>query len=502
VAPDKSWVQYNLRKEAHFRDGSPITPDDVIWTFDALRSKGRPEFRQYYADVAKVEKVGERSVKFSFKSTENRELPQIIGEMPVLSKTYWTAHEFDKTTLEPPLGSGPYKVEAVDPGRSITYRRDPNYWGADLPVNRGRNNFDVIVYDYYRDATVALEAFKAGRFDFRQENSSKDWATGYEGPALREGLIRKEEIPNELPAGMQGFVYNTRREIFKDPRVRQALSYAFDFEWSNKTLFYGAYTRTKSYFANSELAATGLPSPEELKILEKYRGKIPDEVFTKEYQPPTYDGSGNIRDGLREALRLLKEAGWSVKGRQLVNDKTGQPFEFEILLVSAQFERIVLPFKNNLERLGINAHVRTVDSSQYQRRLDDFDFDMVVHVFGESLSPGNEQRFYWGSAAADETGSPNLIGVHDPVVDELVELIVNAPDRPSLITRTHCLDRVLLWSHYVIPNWHTNKFRVAYWTKLQRPKVTPKYGLALDTWWLDPKGEQVVESRKKEVLKQ
>jgi microcin C transport system substrate-binding protein len=502
VAPDKSWVVYTIRKEARFHDGSPITPDDVIWTFDTLRTKGRPQFRQYYAGVENVEKVGERGVKFSFKSNDNRELPQIIGEMPVLSKAYWTSHEFDKTTLEPPLGSGPYKIESVDPGRSITYRRVPDYWGADLPVNRGRHNFDVIVYDYYRDATIALEAFKAGRFDFRQENSSKDWATGYDGPALREGLIKKEEIPNEIPTGMQAFIYNTRHDIFKDPRVRHALSYAFDFAWSNKTLFYGAYTRTKSYFSNSELAATGLPSPDELKILEKYRGRIPDEVFTKEYQPPTYDGSGNIRDGLRTALHLLKEAGWSIKGRQLVNDKTGQPFEFEILLVNPQFERVVLPFKNNLERLGITARVRTVDSAQYQRRMDSFDFDMAVDSFGESLSPGNEQRYYWGSASADEQGSPNLIGVRDPVVDDLIELIVNAPDRPSLVTRTRCLDRVLLWSHYLIPNWHIQNFRVAYWVKLQRPAVNPKYGLPLDTWWLDPKSEQFVESRKKEVVKQ
>src|SRR6516162_3019202 len=378
LAPDRLSVRFTLRTQARFHDGSPITADDVVWTFETLRSKGQPMYRSYYGDVTKVEKEGEHGVRFTFKSAENRELPQILGEMPVLSKAYWSRRDFEKTTLDPPLGSGPYKIESLDPGRSITYRRVADYWAADLSVNKGRYNVDVIRYDYYRDTTIALEAFKAGQYDVRSEISSKNWATGYDSPGLRAGLIKKEEIPNELPSGMQGFGYNLRRSLFQDPRVREALAYAFDFEWSNKELFYGAYTRTRSYFDNSELAATGMPQGEELKILEKFRGRIPEAVFTTEYEPPKYDGSGNIRDGLRAALKLLKEAGWAFKGEKLVNDETGQPFEFEILLVQPEFERIVLPFKKNLERMGISARVRTIDPAQYQKRMETFDYDMTV----------------------------------------------------------------------------------------------------------------------------
>src|SRR5271165_936649 len=395
LAPDKLSVLYALRKEARFHDGTPMTPEDVIWTFEILRTKGAPSYRSYYGDVTKVEKEGERGVRFSFKSAENRELPQILGQMPVLSKTYWAGRDFEKTTLDPPLGSGPYKIETVDPGRSITYRRVADYWAADLPVMKGRYNVDTIRYDYYRDATIALEAFKAGQYDFRLENSSKDWATGYDCPALRDGLIKKEQIPNSLPSGMQGFGYNLRRPIFQDPRVREALAYAFDFEWSNKNLFYGAYQRTRSYFDNSELAATGVPQGQELQILEPFKGQIPDAVFTTEYDPPKYDGSGNIRDGLRKALKLLMDAGWTFKDQKLVNAKTGQPFEFEILLDSPQFERIALPFVDNLKRMGITARVRTVDTAQYEKRMETFDYDMAVVGFPESLSPGNEQREFW-----------------------------------------------------------------------------------------------------------
>jgi microcin C transport system substrate-binding protein len=502
LAPDKLSVLYTIRKEARFHDGTPMTPEDVIWTFETLRAKGHPSYRSYYGDVTKVEKEGERGVRFSFKSADNRELPQILGQMPVLSKAYWSGRDFEKTTLDPPLGSGPYKIESLDPGRSITYRRVAGYWAADLPVNKGRYNVDTIRYDYYRDATIALEAFKAGQYDVRLENSSKDWATGYDSPALREGLIKKEEIPNQLPSGMQGFAYNLRRPLFQDPRVREALAYGFDFEWSNKNLFYDAYTRTRSYFDNSELAATGVPQGDELKILDKFRGQIPDRVFTTEYNPPKYDGSGNIRDGLRAALKLLKEAGWTFKGEKLVNDETGQPFEFEILLDNPQFERIVLPFTKNLERMGITARVRTVDPSQYQKRMDTFDYDMTVAVFPESLSPGNEQREYWGSAAADEEGSRNLLGIKSKVIDELVEELVRAPDRPRLIAQTHALDRVLQYGYYLIPHFHIAKFRVALWDKFRRPAVSPKYAIGMDTWWIDPTAEQTVESKKGEVTKQ
>lgn len=485
---DRSWVAFNLRPEARFHDGSPVTVEDVIFTFEALKTKGHPFYRTYYTAVAKAEKIGERTVKFTFSVKDNRELPLIVGQMPVLSKAYWEQRQFDKTTLEPPLGSGPYKIVSVDPGRSITYERVNDYWAANLPVNVGRYNFDTIRYDYYRDATVSLEAFKAGQYDFRAENVARDWATGYQSPALQRGWIKKDEILNEQPTGMQAFVYNLRRPVFQDPRVRQALAYAFDFEWTDRALFYGAYTRTRSYFSNSELASRGLPSPEELKILEPYRGRIPDDVFTKEYHPPKSNGSGFIRDNLRVAFKLLNEAGWVVNDQGiLVNSKTGAPMEFEILLVSPSFERVVLPFVYNLKkRLGIQAYTRTVDSTQYQNRIDHFDFDMVVESFGQSLSPGNEQRDYWRSDGADVPGSQNVAGIKSPVVDDLVELLIAADDRQTLVNRTRALDRVLLWNHYVIPQWHITYFRVAYWDKFSRPATQAKYDLAFDAWWVDP----------------
>jgi microcin C transport system substrate-binding protein len=498
LAADRMSELFTLNKAARFQDGTPITPDDVVWSFGILRDKGQPLYRFYYGDVTKVEKEGDRGVRFTFKSPDNRELPQIISEMPVLSKAYWANRDFDKTTLDPPLGSGPYKIEAVEPGRSITYRRVADYWAKDLPVNKGRYNFDVIRYDYYRDATVALEAFKAGAYDIRRENSSKAWATGYDSPALRDGLITKEVIPNHNPSPMQGFGYNLRRPIFQDPRVRAALAYAFDFEWSNKNLFYGAYTRTRSYFDNSELAATGVPQGEELKILEPFRGQIPDEVFTTEYNPPKYNGSGEIRDGLRKALTLLKEAGWSFKGEQLVNDKTGQSFQFELLNAQPDMERVALPFVQNLKRLGISATIRTVDISQYEQRMNNFDFDMTVVQFAQSLSPGNEQREFFGSAAADAPGSQNELGIKDKVVDELIEQVIAAPTRADLVARVHALDRVLQWGYYLIPQYHLPAYWVAYWDKFKHPKVAAKYALALDTWWIDPGAEQTIETKKKE----
>ena len=502
LAPDRSSVLYTLRKEARFHDGTPMTPADVIWTFDTLRQQGLPSYREYYGDVTKVAQEGERGVRFYFKSAKNRELPQILGQMPVMSKAYWSGRDFAKTTLTPPLGSGPYTIQSLDPGRSITYARVKDYWGANLPVNKGRYNVDTIRYDYYRDATVALEAFKAGQYDVRLENSSKDWATGYASPALRDGLIKKEQIPNELPSGMQGFGYNLRRPIFQDPRVREALAYAFDFEWSNKNLFYGAYQRTRSYFDNSELAATGVPQGEELQILDKFRGQVPDQLFTTEYDPPKYDGTGNIRDGLRKALKLLMAAGWTFKDEKLVNAQTGQPFEFEILLDNPQFERIVLPFVDNLKRMGITARVRTVDTAQYERRMDTFDYDMTVVAFGESLSPGNEQREYWGSRAADEQGSRNVLGIKSKVVDALVEELIQSPDRPSLVAHTRALDRVLQYGYYVIPQFHLGAFRIAYWDKFRRPAISPKYAVGLDTWWVDPGLEKSVEAKKTETTKQ
>ncbi|HXV25748.1 MAG TPA: extracellular solute-binding protein [Alphaproteobacteria bacterium] len=484
VPEDRSWVAFNLRPEARFHDGHPITAEDVIWSFETLRAKGDPFYRAYYASVAKAEVLDERKVKFTFAPGDNHELPLIMGQLPVLPKHYWEDRDFEKTTLEIPVGSGAYRIERFEPGRSITYVRDPDYWGKDLPVARGFNNFERIHFDYYRDSTVALEAFKAGNVDFRQENNSKLWATAYDGPPVKSGQIVLLTVPHEIPTGMQGFIMNLRRPPFQDPKVRQALAYAFDFEWSNKNLFYGQYTRTDSYFSNSELASRGLPEGEELDILEKFRGRIPEEVFTTPYELPSTDGSGNNRENLRKAAQLLKEAGWSVRDGRLLNEQ-GQPFEFEILLSSADFERIAQPFAQSLKRLGIDARVRTVDPAQYQNRMENFDYDMTVEVFPQSLSPGNEQRDFWGSASADIPGGRNTIGIKDPVVDELVDLVISATSRESLVARTRALDRVLLAGHYVIPHWHIRSFRVALWDMFGRPPIFPKYGFAFDAWWVD-----------------
>ena len=496
IPEDRSWVAFNLRKEARWHDGNPVTSDDVIFSFETLTKKGAPLYRYYYQDVVKAEKLSKWKVRFVFRGGVNPELPLIMGQLPVISKKYYEAHDFEKTSLEPPVGSGPYRIEEMKPGRSITYRWDPDYWGWHLPVNRGRYNFDSIRFEYYRDETVIVEAFKAGNYDFRSENVAKVWATAYKGSAFDKGLIIKEEVPNESSIRMQAYVFNTRRPIFQDPRVRHALAYAFDFEWTNKTLFYGQYTRTKSYFANSEMASSGLPGPEELKLLGPFRNQLPDEVFAKEYSPPSTDGSGNIRDNLQKALSLLREAGWNLKEGKLVNNKGGQ-FEFEILFFQPSSERIAIPFKKNLERLGIKVNIRTVDSSQYIHRLDNYDFDMTTVVWAQSLSPGNEQRDYWSSAAADMHGTRNLAGIKSPVVDALIDKIISAPDRKSLVTACSALDRVLLWGYYVIPQWHIQIYRIAYWNKFGKPRIKPKYALGFsDTWWVDSEKEKALEGRK------
>jgi microcin C transport system substrate-binding protein len=493
---DRSWVGYNLHPQARWHDGKPITIDDVIFTFETLKTKGHPFYRAYYANVDKAEQTGERQVRFSFSGGVNRELPLIMGQMTVLPKHYWEGRDFEAVSLDIPLGSGPYKIESFQAGRSVTYRRVPDYWGADLPINVGQNNWDEIHVQYYLDAVVALEAFKAGDYDIRVENSAKNWATAYDVPAVRDGRLIKAEIKHEIPTGMQCYVFNTRREIFKDRRVRQALAYAFDFEWSNINLFFGQYTRTASYFSNSELASSGLPSAEELAILEPLRGQIPDEVFTATYEPPATDGSGNIRANLRKGLDLLKAAGFEVRNGVAINAATGKPLECEILLVAGDlFERITQPFVQNLERLGVKARIRNVDSAQYQVRNETFDFDMIVETFGQSLSPGNEQRDFWGSASADVRGGRNTIGIKDPVVDRLIDLIIAAADRESLITRCRALDRVLLWGHYVIPHWHIAMFRVAYWNKFGRPPINPKYALATGSWWVDPELDAALANR-------
>jgi microcin C transport system substrate-binding protein len=490
---DRSWVAFELRPEARWHDGQPITADDVVWSFETLLEKGAPSFRFYYQSVAKVEKTGERSVKFSFKPGTNRELPLILGQLPVLPKHWWATRNFEESSLEPPLGSGPYKVGKFEAGRFYELERVADYWGRDLPVMKGRHNFDVERTDYYRDATVALEAFKGGHYDWRLEISAKDWATAYDIPEVKDGRIIKEAVSNHRPAGMQCFVMNLRRPLFQDRRVREALGLAFDFEWSNKTLFYGQYTRTKSYFENSDLASHGLPSPEELAVLEPLRGKVPAEVFDKEFAPPTTDGSGNNRENLGRAAALLQEAGWTAQNGKLVKD--GKPFEFEMLLYSPLFERVLLPYAKNLEKIGIAARVRTVDASQYRRRLDSFDYDMIVGGFAQSDSPGNEQRDFWGSEAAKREGSRNAIGLADPAIDTLVDRLIAAPDRKSLVTTTRALDRSLLWGYYVVPNYYISADRIAYWDKFGKPAVVPKDGVQIDAWWIDPAKAARFEAR-------
>jgi len=496
VPADRSWITFHLRPQARFHDGKPVTADDVIWTFETIRTKGHPFFRSYYGSVQKVEKLDERSVKFSFADGTNRELPLIVGELPVFSKAWWSTRDFSRPSLEPQLGSGPYRIDTFEAGRFVTLRRVNDYWGRDLPVRRGHNNFDVMRYDWYRDPTVALEAFKAGEYDIRQENQALAWATRYQGPGLERGLYKKEEIAEERTSGMQGFVMNLRREPFRDPRVREALTYAFDFEWSNRQLFFDAYARTRSYFDNSELAARGLPSQEELALLEPFKAELPPRVFTEEYNPPKTDGSGNLRDNLRVATRLLREAGWSVKDGNLV-DAQGRQMRFDILLnQGGLFERIALPYIENLKRLGIQAQTRLVDTAQYQRRIEEFDFDMTVTVYGASESPGNEQRNYWSAAKADMVGGGNLAGIKSAAVDRIVEAIISAPDRASLVTRTRALDRVLQWSFLVVPHWHARVDRVAYWDRFDRPSVTPRVGYLPSVWWVDPQKDAALREKR------
>jgi microcin C transport system substrate-binding protein len=483
---DFSWVEFTLNDKAKWHDGKPITPDDVIFSFNVLMEKGQPFFAQYYHNVKKAEKTGPRKVRFTFDQAGNRELPMIMGQLPVLPKHYWQNRKFDAPTLEAPLGSGPYKVADVKPGRSIEYVRVKDYWGADLPSRRGQFNFDRVSYEYFQDETVRLEAFKAGKFDFISENTAKNWATQYDFPAIRDGRVKKEEVRHKSPTGMQAYVFNLRRPVFQDVRVREALALAYDFEWTNRNMFYGQYTRTQSYFSNSDLASSGLPSNDELKLLQPLKAKIPTTVFKQAFKAPETDGTGNNRANLRKAAILLQQAGWEVRGGVLTHKQTGQQLKFEILLVQPMFERVTLPFIENLKRLGVAANIRIVDPSQYKEREDRFDFDMMVGSFGQSESPGNEQREFWGSEAAGRPGSRNIIGIRNPAVDALIEKIIYARDRDSLITATHALDRVLLANHYVIPMYHTRVFRIAYWDRFSRPARFPAYSHGFPvTWWFD-----------------
>ena len=487
VGENKSWVAFNIRPEATWADGQPVTAEDVVWTFNTLMEKGQPFFKAYYHDVDSVTAENERRVKFEFSVEGNAELPLIVAEIVVLPKHFWDGKEFDKTTLERPLGSGPYKVGKVDNGRSIEYVRDPNWWGKDLPFFQGFYNFDTVRYDYYRDANVDLEAFLAGEYDVKMENTAKLWETAYDISAVQDGDLIKEEISHTRPAGMQGFIYNIRRDVFKDEAVREALNYAFDFEWSNKQFAYGDYVRTDSYYENSELASQGLPEGDELALLQRLDKSFPDaipaEVFSEAYTNPKTDGSGRNRRNLKTAADMLDAAGWGL-GDDGVRTKDGVRLEFEILDSNPQFERWVLPFIKNLERIGVKANFRVVDTAQYQNRMNGFDFDMTIGGFGQSDSPGNEQRDFWGSEKADIEGSRNYIGVQNPAIDQIIEELIQADSREDLITHVRALDRILLHGHYVIPMWHYNKWRIAHWSKIERPDplsgISP---LISDTWW-------------------
>jgi microcin C transport system substrate-binding protein len=499
LAPDRSSITFNLRPEARFQDGSPITAADVCWTYDTLISKGAPVFRIEFANVDKCQVEGPHRVEFLFKNGNDRDLPMQVAGLPVLPKKWWQGRDFSQPTLDIPLGSGAYRIAAVDPGRSITYERVKDYWAKDLPVNKGTNNFDTIRVDYYRDMSVMFEALKAGQIDVRGEYTAKDWETLYDFPAVKDGMVIKAEVHHEVPQGMQGFIFNTRRPIFSDRRVRRAIGYLFDFEWTNKNILYNAYKRTKSYWENSDLAARGLPQGEELKLLEGYRGRIPDEIFTMAYEPPVYDGSGDIRPGMREALKLFQEAGWSIKNGKLINDKTGQPFTFEFLSDEPRMEKVVLPFLDNLKRVGIVAQLRNIDAAQYENRRRNYDFDMISVRYNASLSPGTELREFFGSTAADQPDSANTSGIKDPVVDDLIERAIKAKSRAALVPIIHALDRVLLFGYYVVPNWYSDYYRVAYWNKFGMPKVQPKYASSaaavINDWWIEPGKEQQVSAR-------
>ena len=482
IADDRSWIRFRLRPQARFHNGTRITTKDVAFSYKILRSSGRPNHRIYYKQVRRIAVENERDITFYFATDADREMPLILGLLPILSSAYYRDIVFNKTTLIPPLGSGPYRVDQVDPGRSIVYRRVIDYWARDLPINRGQHNFDTIRYDFYRDAGVRFEAFKAGEFDFHPETSPSRWAKGYDFPAVTDGRVVRESVEHRRPAGMHAIVFNSRRPVFARAAVRRALAYAFDFSWLNENLFHGAYTRSDSFFANSELAAVGLPDRLELALLERFREQLPGEVFERVYEPPASDGSGSIRNNLKRATALLAEAGWTPREGRMQNIE-GAPLSFELLLRHPSNERIALSFARNLERLGVVMKVRTVDWAQYQFRTQNFDFDATIKTWHQSLSPGNEQRYYWSSDAAAIPGSANLAGVRDPVVDYLTDTVARSVNRRSLIASTRALDRVLLWGHYVVPLFYTRQDRLAYWNKFGRPAATPPAGHVLDAWW-------------------
>ena len=484
VPANKLWIAFEIRPEARFSDGTPVTAEDVAWTYQTLLKQGRPSFRITFGDVKDVVVEGPRRVVFHFKTAENRDLPVIVGGLPVLPKHFFEGRDFAKPLADPPIGSGPYRIASFELGRSITFARNPDWWAANLPTGRGTNNFDRVKIEYFRDSTVAMEAFKAGEVYLRSENVSKNWATAYDFPAVTNGQVLKENFPHHLPTGIQGYAMNTRRPMFKDPRVRQAIAWAFDFEWTNKNLFYGAYARTTSYFENSDLASKGVPQGDELKLLEPYRASLPPALFTQPFTLPVTDGSGNNREELKFALDLLRQAGWQVKERKLVGPD-GQPMSFSILLEDPSLERIALPYVQNLQKLGMDVKVRTVDPAQFQHLTDDFDFDMIMMIYPASDLPGNELRDYWSCAAAKTQGSMNTPGICDPAVDALIEKIITAQDRVTLTTAARALDRVMLWGWYLVPNWDQPTFHIALWDRFGRPDKPLREGFNFDTWWVD-----------------
>ena len=494
-APDRSWVAFGIRPTARFSDGAPVTAADVAFSFDILMEKGHPRYRLWLGGVARAEAADRRTVRFVFKQANERDLPLLMGSvLPVLSKGYYAGVPFDRTTMTPPPGCGPYRVEKVEGGRFIAYIRVKDWWGNDLPVMRGRFNFERIRFDYYRDRDVAFQAFFGGAYDFREEFTSRSWATQYDKPPVRQGLIVRETLPDATPSGVQAFFFNLRRPKFRDRRVRAALDYAFDYEWTNKTLFYGLYRRTNSMFENSELAAKGPPSAAELALLEPLRGQVPPEVFEKPFVAPVTDGSGSNRANLRVAARLLREAGWTVKDGKRA-DARGRPLRIEFLLFESSFQRIINPYIRNLLRLGIEASIRIVDVANFQHRRRHYDFDVVVNRFVQTVTPGVEQINYFGSQSADVPGSNNLAGIKDPAVDALIGKVMNAASRADLVTAVRALDRVLMWNRYCVPQWYKGSHNIAYWNRFDRPAVKPEYDLGVeDTWWLDAKKAAMIEA--------
>jgi microcin C transport system substrate-binding protein len=490
---DHSSVTYRLRSHARWHDGKPVTPDDVIFSFDTFKTNS-PQLGAYYRHVVKAEKTAEREITFTFDGPGNRELPQIVGQLPVLPKHWWEGtdksgnkRDVTQTTLEPPLGSGPYRVKDFAPGHTIVYEKVADYWGKDVNVVIGTRNFQQLRFEYFRDSTVALEAFKGDQVDYRTENSAKNWATAYDFPAVRDQRVVLEEFPIRNSGAMQAFTLNIRRDKFKDPRVRRAFNFAFDFEEMNRTIFFGQYKRISSYFEGTELASSGLPEGKELEILETVRDNIPADLFTKPYTNPVGGEQQANRNNLREALSLFRNAGYEIRNTNLVNAKTGEPYGVEFLVDDPATERFVLFYKPSLERVGMTVSTRVVDPAQYENRLRQWDFDIIVASWGESLSPGNEQRDFWSSAAADQPGSRNLIGIKNPAIDSLIERVIFTKDRAELVAATKALDRVLLWNFYVVPQWTYGKVRSARWDRFGRPENMPKFGLAAfpTIWWWD-----------------